>query len=246
MSKEDKEYYRIVFYAELRNRVFDLLYETKDIDYNNTRIIYFNDIIFTYQDIIKLIATNNEDYDAVCALDFDKIYFYDTWVTYDLNGNCFRDGYPFSINSESQEQLINLKPIRIFSCWNGAIVFTAAPLENKKLQFRVENNTKIIKYPLNGYQRYPYESECTYLHIDMETMGYTKRLINPDVKVAYKYNVYYLQKYFFHWTFNIFNYFYFYFYRFTEPRNKYMSNLKDKSVRLGFGSKLERWYNIKK
>ena len=37
---------RIKFYAELRNRCFDLLYKLNNIDFNNTKIIYFNDIFF--------------------------------------------------------------------------------------------------------------------------------------------------------------------------------------------------------
>ena len=238
-------YNRILFYSQLRNKALDLLYETKDIDFNNTKIVYFNDIIFAYEDIIKLISTNNENYDTVCGLDFN-IYFYDTWVSYDLDGNGLRHGYPYFINSEGQEQLINLKPIRIFSCWNGVMVFTAAPLENKKLQFRVENYTPTIQYPLNSYQQRSFESECTYIHIDMENLGYTKRLLNPDVKFAYEYKYYYLTKYLGHWTYNIIFYFYFYFYRFSEKRNKYMSNIKDKSVRLGFGERLERWFNYHK
>lgn len=238
-------YDRILFYSNLRNKVFDFLYETTDIDYNNTKIVYFNDIIFAYEDVIKLLSTNNEDYDAVCGLDFN-IYFYDTWVSYDLNGNCLRHGYPYFFNSEAQEQVINLKPVRVFSCWNGLMVFTAAPLKNKQLQFRVENYTSIKKYSLNCYQQNSYESECTYIHIDMETLGYTKRMINPDVKFAYQYNYYYYTRYIGQWTYNIMYYFYFYFTRFKEERNKFMSNLKDKSVRLGFGSRLERWYNYHK
>ncbi|OUM56120.1 glycosyltransferase family 69 protein, partial [Piromyces sp. E2] len=126
---------RVTFYSLLRNKVFDLLYETKDLDYGNTKIIYFNDIVFAYEDIIKLISTNNEDYDSVCAMDF-YYSFYDTWVSFDISGNRFKSGFPFFINSEAQHQVLDNKPVRIFSCWNGVIVFTASPLENKRLQFR--------------------------------------------------------------------------------------------------------------
>lgn len=93
-SKKDAGFARIKFYTFLRNKGLELLYETKDIDYNNTKIIYFNDIVFAYEDIIKLIATNNEDYDAVCAMDFN-IYFFDTWVSIDLDGNRLRHGFPY-------------------------------------------------------------------------------------------------------------------------------------------------------
>ena len=42
--KGDKE--RIVFLAELRNKAMEFLYEIPNVDYNNTSILFFNDIIF--------------------------------------------------------------------------------------------------------------------------------------------------------------------------------------------------------
>lgn len=79
---------RIEFYANLRNRCFDLLYSIPNLDYNNIKVIYFNDIIFEYENIINLIA-NNEDYDAVCAMDFAD-FFSERWVSIDLDGNSFK------------------------------------------------------------------------------------------------------------------------------------------------------------
>ena len=75
---------RIKYYSELRNKCLEYLYELPDIDFDKTKIIFFNDIIFEYEDIINLLSTNNEDYDAVCGLDFYDI-FYDTWVSIDLD-----------------------------------------------------------------------------------------------------------------------------------------------------------------
>lgn len=42
---------RIDFLYRLRNRVFKLMYSNKKFDYQNTSKIYFNDIIYTYEDI---------------------------------------------------------------------------------------------------------------------------------------------------------------------------------------------------
>lgn len=233
---------RINFLSKLRNRAFKLMYNTKKFDYQNTKIIYINDIIFSYEDIINLLSTNKEDYDSVCAMDFN-IDFYDTWASADLSGNSFRRFYPYFINSEGQDQVINLKPIRVFSCWGGVSVFPAAPLENQKLQFRTENYTKEQKYTLNAYQISHIESECTYINIDLQSLGYTKRLMNPDVKVAYVYKYYYITKYLgelYHFAM----YFCLYFSKFTEKRNKNMSNLKDKFVKLA--ERLEIWYKYHK
>ena len=176
---------RIEYFAKLRNKCFDLLYEIPDIDYNNTKIIYFNDIMFEYEDIINLLSTNNEDYDAVCGLDFDD-HFYDTWVSIDLNGNGLRHGFPYFINKEAQDLVINHKPVRVFSCWNGVIVFNALPLKDKKIQFRSEiDYNRTVKYSINTDQQFSYESECTYFHIDLYELGFTKKFINPEVRFAY-------------------------------------------------------------
>ena len=187
---------RIKFYAELRNKCFDYLYELPNIDFENTKIIYFNDIYFKYEDIINLLSTNNEDYDAVCGLDFsDK--FYDRWISNDLDGNSFRSHFPYFINKEAQDLVINHKPVKVFSCWNGVIAFKALPLKDKQIQFRYKlSKTKPINI-INNSARASYESECTYFHIDLFSLGYTKKFINPDVRVTYEYKYYLKRKYFF-------------------------------------------------
>ena len=119
---------RIKFFSALRNKCLDFIYEIPNLNFENTKIIFFNDIYYKYEDIIKLISTNKEDYDAVCALDFDN-YFYDRWVSIDLDGNSLLKNFPFIVNKEPQDQILNHKPFRVFSCWNGVIVFTAAPLK---------------------------------------------------------------------------------------------------------------------
>jgi hypothetical protein len=231
---------RIKFYAQLRNRCFDLLYKLHHIDFNNTKIIFFNDIFFEYQDIVHLLSTNNEDYDAVCGLDFSDV-FYDRWVSIDLDGNSLKPNFPFFINKEAQDLIVNHNPIRVFSCWNGVIAFNAAPLKDKKIQFRYKENDKPRKYKINNDQKVDYESECTYFHIDLFSLGYTKKLINPDVRVTYYYSQNFLKrKYYYPFLKEILSYFKLYFQSFKEKRNKYMSNYKDKIIK--FNPIVENWY----
>ena len=234
---------RIKFLAELRNKCFDFLYELPNIDFDNTKIIYFNDIFFEYEDIINLLATNNEDYDAVCGLDFsDK--FYDRWVSNDLDGNSFREHFPYFINKEAQDLVINHKPVRIFSCWNGVIAFKASPLKDKKIKFRYKMNNKKPIYRINNSARTFYESECTYFHIDLFSLGYFKKFINPDVRVTYQYKYYLKRKYFYPSFTEIKSYFFLYIQSLKEKRNKFMSNYKDKKIR--FNKMLENWYRENK
>ena len=230
---------RIKYFSILRNKCLSLLYEVSDLNFNNTKIIFFNDIIFKYEDIINLISTNNEDYDAVCALDFDN-EFYDRWVSIDLDGNSFLKNFPFVVNKEAQDLIVNHNPVRVFSCWNGVIVFTAAPLKNKKLQFRYKINNKKPKYRINNCLKVDYESECTYFHIDLFNLGYTKKFVNPDVRVTYEYKYYLKKRYYYPSLKDFISYLSLYLESFKLKRNKFMSNYKDKNIK--YNSMTKNWY----
>jgi len=238
-EEDSHQYLRIKYYATLRNRCFDLLYDLP-IDFSNTKIIYFNDIIFEYENIINLLSTNNEDYDAACGLDFYDV-FYDSWVSIDLSGYSLLHDFPYFANKEAQDLFINHRPIRVFSCWNGIIVFNAAPLKDRKVQFRYESDPE--REPIHRLcsdQQYNFESECTYFHIDLHALGYTKKFINPDVRVAYLYKFYYMKKNLYPNKIDIKNYFRLYLGSLFKKRNKEMSNYKDSNIKLN--KVLEDWY----
>ena len=207
---------RIRFLAKLRNRSLDFLYSIVDLDFSNTKIIFFNDIIFRYEDIVKLIATNNGDYDTVCAMDYYES-FYDTWASIGLDGKQFRRYFPYMYNKEQQDAYINGETIRTFSCWNGVTVFNAKPFENRdKLFFR---NGKKLR-----------QSECTLLHADMYLMGYRKVFVNTQIAVAYTYEYYYKNHYLYPWTKNLVTYFYYYFKYGFIKRNYNLTNLVDNDI----------------
>ena len=233
-------YLRIKYYSQLRNKCLDLLYSLPNIDFNNVKIIFFNDIIFEYENIINLLATNNEDYDAVCGLDFYDV-FYDSWVSIDLSAYSLRHDFPYFVNKEGQDLVINHKPIRVFSCWNGVIAFSAAPLKDKNIKFRFELDPYREKInEIDTDQNFNFESECTYFHIDLFSLGYTKKFINPDVRVAYSFKYYNMKKDGYVNRKDIKSYFKSYFRSLFKSRNKDMSNYKDKNIRLN--SVLEKWY----
>ena len=247
LTELEKKYGRIKYLATLRNRCFDFLYQIPNLDFNNLKVINFNDIIFTFEDVIKLLSTNKEDYDVVCAMDY-YFNFYDNWVSIDLDGDRLLKDFPYFVNKEGQDQYINRQPIRVFSCWNGIVSFNASALKDKKIEFRVEpfNNTDSKKelYKLKTNIEAKYESECTYFHIDMETYGFTKRFINSEVKVAYGYGYYYYAKYILPNTFELLFYFKNYFKSFKEKRNKNMSDLTSKNISLS--PILNNWYMYRK
>ena len=231
---------RIEYFANLRNKCLEFLYELPNVDFNNTIIIFLNDIVFSYEDIINLLSTNKEDFDVVCGLDMNNHNFKDRWVTIDLEGEGLRKYFPFFMNKEAQDLVINHKPIRVFSCWNGVIAFKAAPLKDKKVQFRYKLNYTMPKYRLNNPAKDYYESECTFFNIDLFSLGYTKKFINPDVRVTYKQQYYFESKYYIPSLKNIIGYFVLYFVGLSRKRNKYMSNYKNDTIK--FNSVLYNWY----
>ena len=207
---------RIRFLAILRNKSLDFLYRIVDLDFNNTKIIFFNDIIYRYEDILKLLFTNNGNYDTVCAMDYYES-FYDTWASIGLDGKQFRRYFPYFYNKEQQDAYINGEVIRTFSCWNGVTVINAKAFEDRdKLFFRTGKKIR--------------QSECTLLHADMYWMGYRKIFVNTQIVVAYTYEYYYKNHYLYPWTKNLITYFYYYFKYGFIKRNYNMTNLIDNNI----------------
>ena len=231
---------RIEFYSKLRNKCFDYLYELKNVNFNNTIVIFFNDVIFKYEDIINLLSTNKEDFDSVCGLDMYSHYFYDRWVTIDLDGNGLKKYFPFFINKEAQDLIYNHKPIRVFSCWNGVIAFKANSLKDKQLHFRYKINYTLPKYLLNTANKNYYESECTYFNIDLFSLGFSKKFINPDVRVVYRREDYFNAKYYIPSIYHITYSFILYFIGICRKRNRLMSDYETNEIKLN--KIVKNWY----
>ena len=166
--------------------------------------------------------------------------FYDRWVSIDFEGDGLSKYFPFFMNKEGQDLVIYHKPIRVFSCWNGIIAFKASPLKDKKVQFRHKNNYTMPKYSLNNPAKDYYESECTFFNIDLFSLGYNKKFINPDVRVAYKYHYLMRAKYYIPSFKHVANYFWTYFVSLTKKRNKLMSNYDERNITLN--NMLRNWY----
>ena len=174
--------WRMDFLAEIRNKALEYIYEIPNLNFNKTRILFFNDIIYNYEDVIRLIGTNKLDYDVACPLDFDERgKFYDTWVSIDLNGMHFMIEYPMSYDFILSDLIINEEVSRVFSCWNGMVSMKAYPFINKNITFRIGD--RVVS------------SECTLMNTDLYLNGYQKILINPKIWVSYSYKKYYWAKY---------------------------------------------------
>ncbi|MCQ2819180.1 MAG: glycosyltransferase family 69 protein, partial [archaeon] len=204
---------RISFLSILRNKALDYLYEIPNIDYNHLKVLYFNDIIFNYEDIINLLSTNKGDFDVTCGMDY-YWGFYDTLVSIDLNGHRLIDHFPFYANLEAQDAFIEGDNIRVFSCWNGVIAAKGKIFQNKTVQFR--NTTKKVDMPT---------SECTLFNYDSYINGFGKVIINPWVAIGYEYDTYYFRKYAASWTMDAYHYFCNFFQFIQYKKDKRMTDL---------------------
>jgi hypothetical protein len=179
---------RIGYLALVRNRALEPLLRNKsDMLLNGyqrfSKLLFLNDIVFSTQDALRLLRTNDGDYAATCTLDFiNPIKFYDTFATRDADG--YSMGlplYPFFSPGQSQSQIRRGDSlIRVKSCWSGMVAFDSKPFENG-LKFRSLNNESNWE-----------ASECCLIHADIGQPNRT--FINPAVRVAYSTTVYTWQK----------------------------------------------------
>lgn len=173
---------RITWLSELRNLALEPLYR---LNWNaeSTRIVFLNDVWFHSDQIVELILTNRGNYDMSCALDF-YWKFYDVWVSRDLGGQSLDGIYPYFKDSTARTQLRDLEPVRVFSCWNGAVMIKGEPfIKNPQLKFRPSP------------PGLPVHSECFWICHDLWKSGYYNILINPRIILAYEKRHYYYQKY---------------------------------------------------
>jgi hypothetical protein len=214
----DKDSYeRIIFMTLIRNKVLEFLDTINYLDTKKTIILFFNDIIFSYKDILKLIQTNEMNYDIACGLDFYES-FYDTWVAFGVDGHPLRHYYPYFRNAIANDRVVSNQIVRVFSCWNGVISMKAEPFLKNNLSFR---------YPWKIRQ-----SECILLNVDFWSLGYNRIFLNPEVKVAYTSYYYYMNKYVYPWTKNLFTYFYYYFVYFFETKDTNFARLYSDHIEL--------------
>lgn len=175
---------RIELLAQLRNFALGPLHSL-GWEPKHTSIVYLNDIVYSSSQLIKLINTNDGQYDIACALDF-FFRFYDTWVARDLRGKKLESIYPIFWDSTSRALERQGSPIRVFSCWNGVAVLKAEP-------FLTKDSIPIIFRPSTFEQ--VYHSECFWICYDFWASGFTRILINPQVIVSYEHLWYWLQNY---------------------------------------------------
>lgn len=198
--------------GENKARLIQKLYpqlqdEPKKIDRAKTMVIYFNDIWFSHTDVVQLVNTRKMDYDLACAVDFHPFAkLYDLWVLRDINGLVLNPWYPYFWDDKSAWDVYYGRPVRVYSCWNGLVVFDATVLGTSNqtgagIRFRkwrpLEKRAPTpVKKHLSKAEKEVFDksvfdddncsvSECQLFSKDLWDAGRTRIYVNPAVKIDY-------------------------------------------------------------
>lgn len=179
---------RIEALAELRNQALQPLMDHPE-DYSDDAVVVFsNDVALCMEDVLELIHQRlYQEADMTCAMDWTYVgpepTFYDFWIGRDMNGNPFFEvpedgswdyaGNLFPDNPTTKERMTGVVPFQVFSCWNGATVFTAKPLLEHKIKFR------------GHYENECFQGEPKLFAKDMWYHGYGKIAVVPSVNLEY-------------------------------------------------------------
>ena len=112
---------RIPFLANIRNRVFQPLERLTAEGEHFDTILFLNDVVFTPQDVLRLLDTNGGKYAAACSIDFKKPpQFYDTFALRDSSGHeTVIQTWPYFRSYISRHAAERYSPVPVASCWNG-------------------------------------------------------------------------------------------------------------------------------
>ena len=179
---------RISRLATLRNLALQPLIDNKAQFSEDTTVIFLNDVAICAEDILELVHQRvHQSADMTCAMDWTYVgehpTFYDVWIGRGMSGDTFfqipADGsWDFAWNlfwndDKARGRLQNGKPFQVFSCWNGAAVFTAKPILDEMVRFRVHADDEC------------FQGEPVLFCKDMWYHGYRKIAVVPSVNLEY-------------------------------------------------------------
>ncbi|KAI4170768.1 MAG: hypothetical protein LQ343_004730 [Gyalolechia ehrenbergii] len=179
---------RIKALSELRNQALRPLIHG-DLGQNaNTTVIFINDVAICMEDILELIHQRRyQSAHMTCAMDWTYVgldpTFYDVWIARGMNGDSFFDIPPdgnwnsawnlFWNNPVAKQRLDAGKPFQVFSCWNGAVTFTAKPILEQQIQFRRALKDECAQGEPKSFCK------------DLWKLGYGKIAVVPSVNLEY-------------------------------------------------------------
>ncbi|KAL8686274.1 MAG: hypothetical protein Q9218_007219 [Villophora microphyllina] len=179
---------RIEALANLRNLALQPLIQNYSGNDKDITVVFVNDVAICVNDVLELIhQRHHQNADMVCAMDWTYVgpdpTFYDVWIARGMNGDSFflipEDGNwnsawnIFWNNPDASQKLNAGQPFQVFSCWNGAVAFTAKPFVEGKIKFRWGSKEECPQGEPKSF--------CQ----DMWTLGYGKIAVVPSVNLEY-------------------------------------------------------------
>lgn len=223
---------RIERLSKLRNKVLEPLYAEARNGLNGSsfeKVVFLNDILYTPETLLKLLRTENGEYDQACAIDYFWLGIYDTWIVRDRNAKKVRPLWPYFALREDKRTVRQRGIVPVNSCWNGMTAFDARWFltmanDTNTVQHSDasdENQPAIARIPLPfkphddhfdtpatlplhfRSSRDCYESECLLSSLDMHRIAKPIRpriFINSDLVVAYEYQDFFMYDNLLRWT----------------------------------------------
>lgn len=188
INPKEGENQRIIGLAKLRNLALQPLLDNTPHYSEETTVIFLNDVAICMEDILELAYQRvHLGADMTCAMDWTYVgrdpTFYDVWVSRTMTGESFfnipedrswdQAWNVFWNDHETKSRYSAHLPFQVFSCWNGAVTFSADPIVNGDVMFRSNN-------PGECFQGEP-ELFCK----DLWYKGWGKIAVVPSVNLEY-------------------------------------------------------------
>lgn len=177
--------------ADLRNMALQPLLDDPN-RYVDATVVFINDVAICLEDILELVHQRHFlGSDMTCAMDWiqggsEAPIFYDSYISRTIAGDLFFNippdtaSYSFAHDlfwnePVAQERFQAHQPFQVFSCWNGAVAFTATAVVEGKVSFRAVSEDKGECF----------QAEPQLFCKDMWFQGYGKIAVVPSVNLAY-------------------------------------------------------------
>lgn len=188
-NEEDQVYdlRRITYLARERNRAMEPMRELQRQGRTFDKVLWLNDVVFDTEDFVTLLNTRDGNYAAACSLDYKKPpQYYDTFALRDDQGQKTASNFwPWFLSPTSRQSAQQSEPILVKSCWNGMVLFDAAPFyADPPLRFRAIPDS-LADLHVEG-------SECCLIHADNALAAKPDKgvWLNPNVRVGYSPSAY--------------------------------------------------------
>jgi len=156
---------------------------------SSSTVIFINDVALCVEDILELLHQRvYQSADMTCAMDWSftgegLTLFYDIWVARGYTGDTFvqigewggweNAQYLFPDDPVAKSRFEASKSFQVFACWNGATAFTAAPIIEDKVKFRINIDGECFM------------GEPTLFGKDLWRTGYGKIAVVPSINLQY-------------------------------------------------------------